>query len=173
MFIDAFIRNKVGWAGGSTAKVGYMAQFDLLSAVPRLAHDAPGLAHTRAGPKQDREQWRSNTWIGPAHTFTPLHRDPYHNAFVQVVGHKRVHLLPPALADTLLQGRGNTVPSVLCEADLLEPDAIRNPELHEAVTTSTVTQAVLEPGDVLYIPHGWLHCVQSLSTSVSVNFWYR
>lgn len=182
VFLDAFVRNKVQWAE-TDRKVGYMAQFDLLSACPRLAQDAPGLPHTRAGPKQDREQWRSNTWIGPAHTFTPLHRDPYHNLFVQVVGSKRVHLLPPTLSETLLPAKiktgssssssANTVADVMCEQDLLQPDATRSPHLHAVLTASALTQAVLHPGDVLYIPHGWLHCVHSLSTSVSVNFWYR
>jgi lysine-specific demethylase 8 len=32
---------------------------------------------------------------------------------------------------------------------------------------------ILEPGEMLYIPAGWWHYVRSLSSSASVNFWWR
>ncbi len=32
---------------------------------------------------------------------------------------------------------------------------------------------VLEPGQALYVPPGWWHCVQSLDVSFSVNFFWR
>jgi lysine-specific demethylase 8 len=32
---------------------------------------------------------------------------------------------------------------------------------------------ILESGEMLYIPAGWWHYVKSLSTSASVNFWWR
>src|SRR6185437_10083164 len=34
-----------------------------------------------------------------------------------------------------------------------------------------VIDAVLEPGDVLILPAGWLHHVEALSVSISVNVW--
>lgn len=34
------------------------------------------------------------------------------------------------------------------------------------------TETVLQPGDALYIPNGVWHYVRSLSTSVSVNYWF-
>lgn len=30
---------------------------------------------------------------------------------------------------------------------------------------------VLEAGDLLFLPEGWFHQVESVSTSLSVNFW--
>lgn len=30
---------------------------------------------------------------------------------------------------------------------------------------------VLEPGDVLFVPRGWWHFVESLELSISVNVW--
>ena len=34
-------------------------------------------------------------------------------------------------------------------------------------------ELILEPGDALYIPALWWHAVESLDTTVSVNFWWR
>ena len=31
---------------------------------------------------------------------------------------------------------------------------------------------VLRPGDMLFIPRPWWHFVRSLSTSLSINFWF-
>ena len=47
-------------------------------------------------------------------------------------------------------------------------DMDRFPLLAEA----TFTEAVLGPGDALFIPAGWWHYVRSLSTSFSVNYWF-
>lgn len=33
-------------------------------------------------------------------------------------------------------------------------------------------EVLLAPGDTLFIPKGWWHYVRSLTTSVSVNFWF-
>lgn len=132
------------------------------------------MPHTAAGPKGTNEQWRSNTWIGPPATYTPLHRDPYENIFAQVVGRKRIHLFAPHLApylyinQTAPQRNTSTIAS---EHDLLHP-AHDRPLLSTALASEDAFVTELGPGDVLYIPKGWYHCVQSLSISASVNFWY-
>eukprot|EP01045_Picozoa_sp_COSAG04_P025544 COSAG04_NODE_3371_length_2880_cov_7.944984_2_plen_111_part_00 len=41
-----------------------------------------------------------------------------------------------------------------------------------AVRQAEYTEAVLGPGDALFIPHGHWHYVRSLETSLSVNFWF-
>ncbi|SFQ81159.1 Cupin-like domain-containing protein [Pseudomonas sp. NFPP07] len=35
----------------------------------------------------------------------------------------------------------------------------------------TFLRVILEAGDLLFLPEGWFHQVQSVSTSLSVNFW--
>lgn len=160
--------------------VGYMAQHDLLAESPSLSADAPGLPHTKAGPRGDREQWRSNVWIGPRGTFTPIHRDPYENLFVQVVGSKRVHLFPPSASSHLYLGASTgagtqkNTSAIPTEDPLISGSELLHqyPDISKAIQTEGSASAQLDPGDVLYIPRGWFHCVQSLSTSASVNWWF-
>lgn len=178
LFLDAFIQRKIPWSHENGAEeqqlVGYLAQFDLLSKAPSLAKEAPGLPHTLAGPKGAKEQWRSNVWIGPAGTFTPIHRDPYENMFAQVVGRKRVHLFAPVLAPYLYikeDGPQKNTSAIASEQELLSPPPDR-PLISNALASEGAFVTELGPGDVLYIPQGWFHCVQSLSISASVNFWY-
>ena len=45
-------------------------------------------------------------------------------------------------------------------------------ERFPAVRQAEYTEAVLGPGDALFIPHGHWHYVRSLETSLSVNFWF-
>lgn len=181
LFLDAFVLRSIPSTDPSSRDiVGYLAQQDLLSRSSTLAASCPPLPHTRAGPRGDREQWRCNTWIGPADTFTPLHRDPYENLFVQVVGRKRVHLFPPTSAPHLYLQDSGTQPNtsvVPAERPLLQSGLqelrAQYPALQEAATHPGACHTVLEAGDALFIPRGWLHCVSSLTTSVSINFWWR
>lgn len=59
-----------------------MAQRDLLEAVPELE---AGVKPPPFAAAAERLHQR-NTWLGPAGTITPLHRDPYLNLLCQVGG---------------------------------------------------------------------------------------
>lgn len=67
-----------------------------------------------------------------------------------------------------------TVTWVLCtqgNTSLVEveaPDATRFP----LFASATYTETILRPGDTLFIPRKCWHYVRSLSTSISVNFWF-
>ena len=41
-----------------------------------------------------------------------------------------------------------------------------------AFSSASFSDAVLEPGDALYVPPGWFHYVQSVTSSFSVSFWW-
>ena len=95
-------------------------------------------------------------WFGPAGTVTPLHHDTANIVLCQVYGEKRVRLAAPwepSLQDTL---RG-----VYSTADPERPDASTRDALFR--------EAVIGPGDALFIPAGWWHHVRALSVSISVG----
>lgn len=100
-------------------------------------------------------------WMGPKGVFTPLHHDLTNNMLVQVYGAKKVTLIPawqvPFLYNDL---------HVYSEVDFPNFDLKKHP-LMEHVTPVEVT---IEPGDALFIPIAWWHCVNGLEKSISISF---
>ncbi|MFO3723229.1 cupin-like domain-containing protein [Pseudomonas sp. HLMP] len=107
-------------------------------------------------------------WIGPKGTLTPLHRDDSDNLFAQVWGEKSFILAAPHHRDALscwatspnggLEG---------CDVDPRAPDFARFPGCRAV----HFIEVILQAGDLLFLPEGWFHQVESRSTSLSVNFW--
>ncbi len=93
----------------------------------------------------------TSLWIGPAGTTTPLHHDTTNILFHQIVGRKRVTLVPPWEA-ALLEG----LEGFYCDMDLEAA----------GVPSAAVT---LSPGEALFIPVGWYHAVEALDVSVSFS----
>ncbi|MFJ4348053.1 cupin-like domain-containing protein [Pseudomonas sp. NPDC089401] len=107
-------------------------------------------------------------WIGPKGTLTPLHRDDADNLFAQVWGHKSFILAAPHYRPAL--GTWSTSPKGGldgCDFNPDAPDYQRFPEARQV----TFLRVLLEAGDLLFLPEGWFHQVESVSTSLSVNFW--
>ncbi|MCO5565404.1 hypothetical protein L7F22_019077 [Adiantum nelumboides] len=185
IFQDAFIDGKIPWNNNNTQSsqsdlVGYVAQQDLFEIAPILTEHCPTLPHSISGKREANEQWRRNLWIGGAGTFTPIHRDPYENLFAQIVGRKRVHIFPPNVADQLYlfdrssrQSNTSSIPTEEPLLDLNSDDLDRFPLLQQAIQHPEAACAILEPGDILYIPQGFYHCIASLSISASANAWFR
>jgi hypothetical protein len=181
LFLDVFIDDKVPWKDSSQPKVGYLAQQNLFELSETLNQQCPVLPHTTAGTRGDREQWRRNVWIGGEGSFTPIHCDPYENVFVQVAGTKRTFLFPPRVAPYLhlfpastSQPNTSSIPT----EDLLlsgSEQALQDqfPDIEMALSDSDSRCVSLQPGDALYIPQGWYHCLKSTSISASVNAWFR
>jgi hypothetical protein len=97
-------------------------------------------------------------WFGPKGTLTPLHHDLTNNLLVQVLGRKRVLMVPPwelervrnhqhcfsAVTLAELQSGGNGVPDVV--------------------------ECVIGPGEAVFLPVGWWHHVEALDVSISMSF---
>lgn len=107
-------------------------------------------------------------WIGPKGTLTPLHRDDSDNLFAQVWGQKKFTLAAPHHREAL--GTWSTAPEGGLDGCDFNPDA---PDYDRFPTARDVTflRVTLEAGDLLFLPEGWFHQVESVSTSLSVNFW--
>lgn len=107
-------------------------------------------------------------WIGPKGTLTPLHRDDSDNLFAQVWGQKSFILAAPHHREALgtwSTSEGGGLEG--CEVNPDQPDYVRYPAAREV----TFHRIVLQAGDLLFLPEGWFHQVESVSTSLSVNFW--
>ena len=103
-------------------------------------------------------------WIGPAGTVTPLHHDLTNNFIAQIVGRKRVKILPASEVGKLYNHH-----RVFSEiTDLEDPalDVARFPRLVGA----RAYEVVLLPGEILFMPLAWWHQVKALDFSVTATF---
>ena len=100
-------------------------------------------------------------WFGPAGTVTPLHHDTMNILLAQVLGRKKVTLIPSSQTHLVYNHL-----SVYSEVDCEAPDYDRYPLFRKV----SRLEIVLEPGEILFIPVGWWHHVRSLDVSISVSF---
>ena len=103
-------------------------------------------------------------WIGPAGTVTSLHHDLTNNFIAQLVGRKRLTVLPAAEIGRLYNHRH--VFSRI--SDLEAPDL--NLTLYPRLVGARLYDVVLEPGEILFMPLAWWHQVKALDFSVTVTF---
>lgn len=94
-----------------------------------------------------------------------LHFDRFDNLFVQIQGRKLVVIAEPGQARHLYPFP-NWVQK--CSIDFDAPDLLRFPLARNA----KLMRAVLEPGDMLFLPKLWWHRLKSLDRSISVNHWF-
>lgn len=108
-------------------------------------------------------QTRSFLWFGPKGTFTPLHHDLTNNMLVQIYGRKKVTLIPALQVPYLYNDKG-------VYSEVYNPLDSAEQAKYPLLARITPLEYVLEPGDALFIPIGWWHCVESLDVSISVSF---
>jgi hypothetical protein len=104
---------------------------------------------------------RSHLWFGPKGTFTPLHHDLTNNMLLQIYGRKKITLIPTFQVPHLYNDK-----HVYSETAFPIVDQKSFPKMENA----TPIEVILYPGDAVFIPIGWWHCVESLDVSISVSF---
>ncbi|KAJ3825545.1 hypothetical protein F5878DRAFT_641597 [Lentinula raphanica] len=183
-------------------QVLYLAQHSLLLQFPDLSRDIviPDYVYTcptapsnypRYEPPGNDEQLVINAWLGPRGTTSPAHTDPYYNIYVQVVGRKTVWLAPPSVNQYMYVYKDGDAPptrkssnpstkddnstsmSNTSQVDVLATgkDAERFAQFWSEVVPHAMS-AMLEPGDMLFIPPGWWHAMRAEETSFSVSMWF-
>lgn len=144
-------------------KVKYYAGRVNFTLLPeRLRDDIELPAYFRKRPGE------TNLWIGRKATSSGLHCDQTIGLLAQVRGQKKGRLVSPDQWPLLYGYPSKYGPNSY--VDILEPDYGRFP-LARGITQ---VYATLEPGDMLYIPPGWWHNLESIdSLTISVNFWWK
>jgi Cupin-like domain len=111
---------------------------------------------------------RAKVWVGKGGTMTPVHRDVPHNLHVHLTGRKRWLLFRPAdSARMYSRGLFSGMPN-FADVDPEQPDYGRHPRFRGV----TAIGGVVNPGETLFIPHGWWHHTRTLDDAVSMNFWW-
>ncbi|KPI38764.1 putative lysine-specific demethylase JMJD5 [Cyphellophora attinorum] len=176
-----------------TKRSVYLAQCSL-SSLPAALRDALPLPPLLRAGKGDI--YDSSLWMGRPPTFTPMHRDPNPNMFVQLAGQKVIRLLPPnvgqlvfrlvqqaAHSDSNSRFRGNEMmvgkESKVIESGIWGSENEREvPPVVEDITAVVQRygqEATLSTGEGLFIPKGWWHSVRGVGKGInaSVNWWHR
>lgn len=112
-------------------------------------------------------------WIGNA-IRVAAHYDLKENVGCVVAGRRRFTLFPPGQIANLYPGPFELTPAgtPVSLVDLAAPDLERFPRFAQALAAAE--QAVLEPGDAIYIPYHWWHAVDSLEpVNMLVNYWWN
>jgi hypothetical protein len=99
-------------------------------------------------------------WIGPEGARTPLHRDLGNVFMAQVLGRKRVKMVPSRQLHLVYNEHGYH-----SDADFSDLSYDEYPLLKQAF----VLDFILEPGEFLFIPVGWWHHVEALDLTVTVT----
>ena len=161
----------------------YLAQASLSSLPKALADDLPTpelVSKAGSGDIYD-----TNIWMGIPPTYTPLHRDPNPNLFVQLAGAKVVRVLEPEAGDrifTRVQNLLGRFESAAFRGDsmmkgkekkLLDSEVWGGPS--QADIREVGYEVSVEAGDGLFIPKGWWHSIKGVGSGItaSVNWWFR
>jgi hypothetical protein len=100
-------------------------------------------------------------WLGPAGTITPFHHDLTNNLMAQVIGRKRVKVVPswdlPLMRNLF---------HVYCRVD----GRFLPPSPQAGSRQPQVLECILNPGEILFLPVGCLHFVEGLDISATVSF---
>lgn len=96
-------------------------------------------------------------WFGPKGTLTPFHHDLTNNLLVQVMGRKRVLLVPSWEVRRMRN-------SIHCFSDRAPAD------WQQAGDHPPLLECTIGPGDALFLPIGWWHHVEALDVSASLTF---
>ncbi|PGH08252.1 hypothetical protein AJ79_06038 [Helicocarpus griseus UAMH5409] len=171
----------------------YLAQCQLLDLPQALRSDFPTPSFVSEAGKGDI--YDTNIWMGVPPTYTPLHRDPNPNLFVQMAGSKVVRLYAPETGRAVFErvrgmvaerrggnnGDGGNVSAKFrgeemmqgLEKELLEVEVwgdTMNREVNGGGDTGVKGfEAHLDAGDGIFIPMGWWHSIKGVREGITAS----
>jgi hypothetical protein len=157
----------------------YIAQAQIQDLPPQLQNDLPVPSIVSKAGKGDI--YDSNIWLGIPPTYTPLHKDPNPNLFLQIASDKVVRLFTPAVGSAIFRDAQQKIGSQ-GSAAFRGDEMMEGPErvvLDDAVWNcpegTEGYEVTVKAGDALFIPKGWWHSIKSIGTDVtaSANWWFR
>lgn len=158
-----------------TARV-YLAQVPIPDLPQGMRDDVPTPTLVLEAGKGD--VYESSIWLGDAPTYTPLHRDPNPNLFVQLAGRKVVRLFPPQVGKSIFakvqESIGGSASATIRGEEMmqgLEKKALAD-EVWGDGSHCAGWQAELDAGDGLFIPKGWWHSVKGIGKGMTGSVRY-
>ena len=157
----------------------YLAQATIAGLAEGLRKDVPTPDLVLKAGKGD--VYDSSIWLGRAPTYTPLHRDPNPNLFVQLAGSKRVRLFKSSVGQGIfarVQERiGGHASATMRGEEMMH--GVEKRELEREVWDDEVEdgsravglEAELNAGDGLFIPKGWWHSIKGVGEGMTGSVW--
>jgi ribosomal protein L16 Arg81 hydroxylase len=140
---------------------------DVFELLPRLrdeVNEVPLLTERYFGPSFPLRRMSHNLWVAPAGNTSSFHHDlARDNLNIQVYGEKLFLLTEPSSHPWLRPGP-TTRFGVMAGVDPFSPADRRG-----ALRDVRVLCTRLAPGDAIYIPRFWWHCVRAVCPSINWN----
>ena len=157
----------------------YIAQAPLRNLPPGLQQDLPTPELVSKAGRGDT--YDANLWMGSSPTYTPLHKDPNPNLFVQLAGYKTVRLMLPEAGHRVFESvqralgerasssfRGNEMMQGE-ERGLLERYIWGEVDTGDRLGATAGLEARVEAGDGVFIPKGWWHSIKGTGTGITAS----
>lgn len=144
----------------------YVAQVPITKTIPGIQNDLKPLPYWSELLRR-LKGGKPAFWMGPAGCASPLHFDRANNFVVQVYGRKK-WVIFPRTEQHLLYVPSNLRLSHFSPIDLKAPDLAKYP----AFAKASPIEFVLNAGETLFIPRGWVHYVENVEFSISLNYWW-
>jgi len=138
----------------------YASGVPLRPFLPMLLDDIEVPEYREIGSNGSPRMWMGNGQIGP------LHYDTTANLHGIVFGSKRFRLFPPSQLPLLYPCSMFSKIPTMSQASLSAPDYARFPRLKKAKPVIVD----LAPGDMLFLPPGWWHQVDTPVPTISIDF---
>lgn len=111
-------------------------------------------------------------WLSKKNTITKLHRDTADNLIIQIYGIKKWTIYPLNLQDFLYYTNTLPIQNYSSQRSLVD---IKNPDLKKYPLFKHIKNYKLEiimyPGDLLFLPLGFGHEVETITDSIMFNYW--